>query len=306
MSPVCLPDEVRAACAWVVDRARFIRIEESKIEDYAADLAQAVDAPPSEGRPPGDAEAAAAFAVCMNAINFGSGWWPTIRKRPGLSGYGTVAAGVEERFSVRGPWSTDELAAMDAATIAAVLAQDPKHPLMAQFAAALRDVGAHLTDDYDGRYLGVVEGAESIPELAAVFAGWVSFADLSSYEGRDVPFFKRAQLAAADLHRGGVAPLPEVERLTAFADNLVPQVLRIDGILELDHALEERIEAEDLLDHGSPEEVELRAGAIHAVELLASCDAALTPAEIDSALWTRGGGRRYKSVPRPRSRNTAY
>ena len=286
----------------------MVRIEEGAIEEYAAGLAGAASqgesaAPPADQDP----EAAAAFAICMNAINFGSGWWPTIRKRPGLSGYGTMEAGVKERFASSGPWIAEELAVIEVDEVAAVLGQDPGHPLMAQFAAALQDVGAHLLADHGGRFLGAVEAADSIPALAALFARWEAFADVSSYEGRDIPFYKRAQLAAADLHRAGIADLPGLERLTAFADNLVPHVLSVDGVLQLDPDLTARIETEELLTHGSPEEVELRAAAVHAIELLAAAtNGALTPAEIDSTLWNRGRAHRYKSVPRPRSRNTAY
>lgn len=292
-----------------MERARWVRVDEGQIGDYAGGLVEAVEAAP-DGAPSAsvaDPEPAAAFAICMNAINFGSGWWPTIRKRPGHSGYATMAAGVTGRFAERGPWSAQELATMDVAAIAAVLDQDPDHPLMAQFAAAFRDVGNHLQAKHGGRFLGPVEAADSIPALAATFAIWDAFADVSTYEGREIPFYKRAQLAAADLHRAGVAGLPGLERLTAFADNLVPHVLRVDGVLQLDPDLTARIEAEELLDHGSPEEVELRAAAIHAVELLAEVtNGAPTPAEIDSALWNRGRASRYKSLPRPRSRNTAY
>lgn len=285
-----------------------MRIDRGRIEGYAAGLAQEAETQPRDATiAQGDPEAAAAFAICMNAINFGSGWWPTIRKRPGHSGYATMAAGLEERFAAAGPWSAEELAAMDAAAIAAVVGQDPAHPLMAQFAAALRDLGERLLAEHGGRYLGVVDSAASVPELARALAEWSSFADVSGYGGREVPFFKRAQLAAADLHRAGVADLPGLERLTAFADNLVPHVLRVDGVLELDAALAAEIEAERLLAHGSAEEVELRAAAVHAVELLgAAADGVLTPAAIDGALWNRGRGRRYKAIPRPRSRNTAY
>ena len=285
-----------------MERARFVRIEGGAIATYAAEL----ESPPEEEPEAAlDPEAAAAFAICMNAINFGSGWWPTIRKRPGHSGYATMAAGVRERFVAAGPWSAEELAALDAAGIATTLDQDPDHPLMAEYAAALRDVGTHLLADHGGRYLGVVTGADSIPDLAARLAAWDAFADVSRYEGREVPFFKRAQLAAADLERAGVASLPGGERLTAFADNLVPHVLRVDGVLKLDPQLLAAIEAGELLEHGSPQEVELRACAVHAIELLvARCD--LSPAEIDSVLWNRGAARRYKSLPRPRSRNTAY
>ena len=294
---------MRAGCAWVAARARFVRIDEDTIEAYAPGLAGAAEEPIDPAA--GDPEAVAAFAICMNAINFGSGWWPTIRKRPGHSGYATIAAGVEGRFANAGPWTTGELTATDAETIASVVGQDPEHELMAEFAAALQDVGEHLLAEHGGRYLGVVESAASIPALAGVLAGWGSFADASEYEGRRIPFFKRAQLAAADMHRAGVASLPGVERLTAFADNLVPHVLRVDGVLQLDPGLAHRIEAEELLVHGSPEEVELRACAVQALELLAAASD-LTAAGIDSALWNRGRDPRYKSLPRPRSRNTAY
>ena len=292
----------------MVERARYVRVEGGEVEAYAAGLLREADGRPDEEPPPDrDPDAAAAFAICMNAINFGSGWWPTVRKRPGLSGYGTMAAGVRDRFDAEGPWSPDELAAIDAAGIAPVVGQDPDHPLMAGFAAALRDIGAHLLADHGGCYLGAVEGIDSIPALAARFAGWDAFADVSSYEGREVPFYKRAQLAAADLERAGVADLPGAERLTAFADNLVPHVLRVDGLLRLEPGLTAAIEAGDLLPHGSPQEVELRAAAVHTAELLAAATGgALSPAEIDSALWNRGADRRYKSLPRPRSRNTAY
>jgi hypothetical protein len=306
MPSVSLTVAVGAACAWVAERARWVRIDEAKIERYAAGLRRAVENESAEERSAEyEPEAAAAFAICMNAINFGSGWWPTIRKRPGVSGYSTMAAGVSERFDSAGPWSGEELMAMSASEIAVVLGQDPGHPLMEQFAAALRDVGAHLLEDHGGRYLGIAEEARSIPDLAATLGGWESFADVSEYEGRRVPFYKRAQLAAADIHRTGVAELPGIERLTAFADNLVPHVLRVDGVIALDPELAMKIEAEELLVHDSPEEVELRACAVQAIERL-SAAASHSAAAIDSALWNRGRDRRYKSLPRPRSRNGAY
>jgi hypothetical protein len=188
---------------------------------------------------------------------------------------------------------------------------------MADYAAALRDVGDHLEREHSGRFEAVIEAAHgSAVALAGLLAEWNAFADVSSYEGRPIPFFKRAQIAGADIDRIGLAVrrtaaraglggLRDVDRLTAFADNLVPHVLRLDGVLRLDPALEARIEAGELLEHGSPEEVELRACAVHAIELLATA-APLAPAEIDGILWNRGAAERYKSLPRPRSRNTAY
>lgn len=305
------PERVRAACAWVAERARTVEIVRDAIGLYAEALPGVVPPAtpdPATGFSGGDREARIAFVVCLDAINFGSGWWPTIRKRPGHSGYFTIAAGLAERFGAEGAWSAGELARLTAPGIAAVTGQDPDHPLMADYAASLRDVGARVGEDHGGSFEALVEAAGgSAPALTGLLAGWDSFADVSTYEGRPVPFYKRAQIAAADLNRLGLAELRGEDRLTAFADNLVPHVLRVDGVLRLDPDLEATVDAGELLVHGSPEEVELRACAVHAVELLCdACERALSPAQIDAVLWNRGSATRYKSRPRPRSRNTAY
>jgi Potential Queuosine, Q, salvage protein family len=309
VNSVC--DHVRTACAWVAGRARSVSVVEDAAEAYAATLPDSIDPPrpdPATEIVACDPELRAAFVVCLDAINFGSGWWPTIRKRPGCSGYFTIAAGVTERFRAVGAWSAEELTQLSAADVARVVDQDPEHPLMADYAASLRDVGENVLDEHGGRFLGVAEAAGgSAPALAGQLSGWEAFADTSIYEGRPVPFFKRAQLVPADLGRAGVVSFRDEDRLTAFADNLVPHVLRVDGILRFDPAFADAIEAGQLLAHGSAEEVELRACAVHAVELLAAATGRrLWPAQIDYALWTRGQQPRYKAVPRPRSRNTAY
>jgi Potential Queuosine, Q, salvage protein family len=309
--PASTSNRVRKACAWVAERARFVQVESSVVEEYAhglRDAGELSEDDPAAALGGAGREARIAFVLCLDAINFGSGWWPTIRKRPGLSGYSTIEAGVIDRFRADGAWTAAELVELVAADVAAGLGQDPAHPLMEDFARSLRDVGAHLLAEFGGRFEPVVDAAgDSALALAGLLATWDAFADTSIYEGRPVPFFKRAQIAAADLDRAGVASFGDRRRLTAFADNLVPHVLRADGVLVLDPALEAKIETGELLEHGSAEEVELRACAVHAIELLAAAsDGRLSPPEIDALLWNRGRAPRYKALPRPRSRNTAY
>jgi len=103
-----------------------------------------------------------------------------------------------------------------------------------------------------------------------------------------------------------VAAFRDLNRLTMFADNLVPHVLRLDGLLTYDPALVERIGRGELIEHDSPEEVEIRACALHTVALIAAKRAGALEADIDWLLWYRGQEPRYKAVPRHRSRCTAY
>lgn len=305
-----LVDEIRDGAAWVAGQARSVVVEREAVAAYAAALPPLAACPELDAEAhvlDGPAELRAAFFLTLDAINFGSGWFPTIRKRGGRSGYFTVACGLRDRFRDRGPWSAAELRALTAAEIAAVLGQDPGHELMALFARSLNELGARIEDDHGGRFLGPVEAAGgSAVALVELLAGWSCFADRSPYAGRTIPLFKRAQVAASDLAFAGVAAFGDLDRLTLFADNLIPHVLRLDGILRFEPSLVERIEAGGLIAHDSPEEVEMRCGAIHVAELIAAARPDLTARDVDQLLWTRGGGASYKAVPRPRSRSTAY
>lgn len=307
---MALVDEIRTAAAWVADRARHVVVDVDAIPAYAATLPAPADVPeidPDAHILDGPPELRAAFFLTLDAINFGSGWFPTLRKRPGRSGYFSVALGLRDRFRADGPWSAAELRALDAQTVARVLGQAPEHELMALFAASLRDLGRRIADEHGGRFLGPVEAADgSAVALVERLARWDCFRDVSRYDGREIPIYKRAQIAAADLAAAGVASFDDLDRLTLFADNLVPHVLRLDGILRFAPELVARIEAGELIAHGSPEEVEMRCGAIHVAELICAARPDLTPQLVDQTLWTRGGGARYKAVPRPRARSTAY
>ena len=298
-----LPDEIRAACARVAAAARHVRIVEAEIPTYARTLP--AGSPPAPDLAPGAPnEARAAFGLQLNAVNFGSGWFPTLRKPPGLSGFRTVEAGLK----ARGPWSADALTQVDAAEAAATFGgQDPEHELMALFAGALRELGEHVEAEHDGHFLALARsGGGSATRLAEQLAGLPTWRDVSPYHGQIVPFLKRAQLAAADLHLQGIAPAHDIAELTLFADNLVPHVLRIDGVLEFDAGLVARIDAGELIEHDSPEEVEIRACALHAVELLVAAHPGTTVTAVDYVLWHRGAGPRYKAQPRHRARTTAY
>jgi hypothetical protein len=302
--------DLRAACERVAARAKHVRIAHERIPGYVGTLP--IDVPVSGPDPAAHLteaprEELAAYWLTLDAINFGSGWFPTLRKPGGRSGYFTIATALTERFTTRGSWSAARLADIDAVEIAGTLRQDPDHELMALFAASLNDLGRHVSDEHDGRFADVVDAAgSSVVTLVQTLSAWESFADTSRYDAIELPFLKRAQIAAADLSRAGVGAFRDLDRLTMFADNLVPHVLRLDGVLEFAPELVRRIDREALIEHDSPEEIEIRAGAVHAVELLVRSIPGSSAAQIDELLWHRGQEPRYKAHPRHRSRCTAY
>jgi hypothetical protein len=140
------------------------------------------------------------------------------------------------------------------------------------------------------------------------------YRDVTPYRGIDVPLYKRAQLTSADLAlalpRSPLGRFHDLDRLTVFADNLVPHVLRVDGVLSYTPELAARIDREELLEPGSEEEVEIRACAVHAVELMvASLRAGGVEAAamgLDYVLWNRGQRPEIKAIPRHRARSIYY
>jgi len=319
---VGLGARIRTACAAVAARAHHVRLDPQALDALAARLC---DGPPP--RPALDpayhhldtpAEALA-FVITLDAVNFGSGWFPHLAKRPGLSGYFTVAASLKERFDRAGPLSARALTRITAADCAAVFGQDPAVPeqaeLMALFARSWNELGGFLTSRYGGRFAGPLAEADwSLERIAEIFGTLPSYRDVARYEEIEVPFFKRAQITAADLAAAPIGEqgerLHDHERLTVFADNLVPHVLRMEGVLAYTPELAARIERGELLPAGSAEEVEIRALGVHAVERLVEALAlrgvATTAHTLDHWLWSRGQSPAIKARPRHRTRTTWY
>jgi hypothetical protein len=281
---------VRESCAAIAAEARHVRIDLDRLGDIDPGPAPVLD--PERHYLEGSREEVIAYLLTLDAINFGSGWFPTLRKRPGSSGYYTVAWALADRFRAEGPWSGEQLRAIEAAEIAAVLGQDPDHELMALYADALRQLGRFLGERAPQDVVGT-----SAERLAEALAAGMPFFD-------DRGFFKRGQITANDLTLAGVAEFEDVDDLTIFADNLVPHVLRVDGVLHYSDRLARTIDAGELLPPGEDER-EIRACALHACELIAA-ELDVPPRTLDVWLWNRGQERRYKARPRHRTRTVYY
>jgi hypothetical protein len=306
-----LLDEVRTQAKAVSKSARFVRVQTDAIEAYAASLPlDAVAKPELDAATHylGPPEATLAYVLTLDAINFGSGYFPKLHKRPGLSGYFTVAASLKDAYDADGPLSAEHLQALSASACARMFGQtandDPAvAELMGLFSRALNDLGSYVTVRFGGSFGALVSAAQGSAErLVSILV------EMPFYQ--DVGFYKRAQLTASDLAVANVAQFGDLDKLTIFADNLVPHVLRVYGILGYERELLERIDREELIPAGSPEEREIRACAVHSVELIAAAlrhtGKHVTVMQLDYLLWNRGQLPAYKAHKRHRTRTVFY
>ena len=315
-------DEVRHGAAWVVERARSVTIRSDRIAAYCAGLAiddRALPTLDPRHHYLGRGLDTAAFLLILDTVNFGSGYFPHLQKLPGLSGYFTVATHLTEQFRDHGCPSPEALAALDLDDCRAMFHQDAgdevADELMSLFSRALNELGELLIRRYHGSYAGFLEAADgSAEQLARNLAQLALFDDRQSYRGARIAFFKRAQLAAADLYLAfggtGHGRFDDIFSLTIFADNLIPHVLRCDAILEYAPELAARIDEQRLIARDSTEEIELRASAVVAVERmvdqLRASGRPTTALHLDYLLWNRGQQAMYKARPRHRARSWSY
>lgn len=304
-------DRVREVCQEVAGRAKYVRVDRDRIADYAASITD------EELRLPeldpdyhylGHGEDTAAYVVTLATINYGSGYFPALKKSVESSGYFTIARALKERFEQRGPLTVDELARIDADDCGRIFGQRRRdktvRELMKQYAMSLAELGRHLLDRHHASFYEFLQSAAGSAErLAECLATMSRFDDVAFYGDLDVAFYKRAQLGAADLSLAfggeGLGGLEDLDSLTLFADNQVPHVLRVDGVLVYDSSLARHIESGSLIPAQSTEEVEIRACAVHAGELIVAelrrAGREANAMALDYFLWNRGLDSKYRS-----------
>lgn len=316
-------ERVRSACKAVAVQATHVHINRERIPAYAASFLLAN----LRGRPTidpschyvGHGEASVAFFLILDTINFGSGYFSHLHKRPGMSGYFTIASSLTDLFMEGGAPMAIDLLGMTTSDCARIFAQDMADPVIAElmtlFSRALSDLGEYVSSRFHGSFTDLVAAADrSAARLVDILRVMPLFSDETQYRGRIVPFYKRAQIMASDLALAfdgkGPGEFYDLDRLTIFADNLVPHVLRIDGILSYDDALLNHIKRGELILAGSEEEVEIRACTVHVAELIveeiAATNRNITAQQLDNTLWNMGQNPRYKAIPRHRTRTPYY
>lgn len=320
-------EEVRESTRWVAERSEGVHIERAALDRFARELAAGeLQIPTWNYRYHLDDGSArtVAYLLILDSLNFcfwapeGRPKWEIDYQGEPLSGYYALAAALKRAFATGVPLDDARyLSQISTSELKEILAGRGELQLLDRRLAILNELGRVLLQRYGGRRASrLVEAASgSAVELARLLARELtSFRDEAEYKGRKVHFYKRAQIFAADLYLAfegqSWGAFADIGELTAFADYKLPQVLRRLGILEYSPGLTARIDRLESIPPGSPEEVEIRANTIWAVELLREelhhLRRELLAIELDWLLWELGQRASFKQKPHHRTVTIFY
>jgi len=184
-----------------------------------------------------------------------------------------------------------------------IFAANIELPMLDEKMEIWHQVGAVLVEKYHGRFHNFVKscppriydnGAGLIDRMVKEFP---RFNDVSPYDGATIKIYKLPQLGTwfvySALRKSEQFPLADVDKMTAFADYIVPVALRLLGIMSYSPELERAINTYQMIPRDSRQEVEIRAHCIYASALLCEevnsrrpKDQEIIIPQIDARLWT--------------------
>lgn len=251
---------------------------------------------------PWENEAAADFFLLFNCINFafwakggGVKWRIEYKGRLIDGAYGLMGSftrALEEGLPML---DGSFLAGMTEERLREILRGEGDLVLFPERVGILKEVGRGLVENYGGSFRNLLEAARgSAVALARLLVErFPSFDDACNVGGREVLFYKRAQLAPAMIYQrfrgAGPGAFRDIGDLTVFADYKLPQALRRAGILRYGPALAAKVDSLALIPPCSPEEIEIRACTIWACELIeaeyARMGQKMNSVTLDAFLW---------------------
>lgn len=314
------------ACEFVVDHARDVRLDLGKLDSMSRQWVSEPFQVPGWDAPihwSGTPEETLHYVLLLDALNFcfwvdpGQTRWEVEYQGQTFNGYKALSVALrralEEGVTLT---SAQTLAELTADQLAHILRGKGEIPLLKERLEHANQVGRKLLDLWQGDFSRAVASCKgSAVALTALIArDFPCFYDVSQYQGREIPIYKRAQITVVDLAGSlnfqGYGEFHDLEQLTAFADYKIPQVLRALGIMEYSQELAERVDQQQLLAPGSAEEVEIRAAMVWAVELIrrsmAQLGRPLMAYELDWFFWNLGQTKLPDEKPYHRVRTVFY
>ena len=184
-------------------------------------------------------------------------------------------------------------------------------PMMSERLDILLNVGAKLSDNYDGDWMKFIDagpkklyndGEGLIERLISEFP---RFDDTSKHDKKNVHFYKLAQLAFWGMHSElagtGDFYIEDMESMSAFADYIVPVALEVMKIVEYSDDLQNKITNGEIIPRDSLEEIEIRSTSLYVTAKLTEeinkrrpTEKSIIIPQLDYRLW-----KQYHATHRP-------
>jgi hypothetical protein len=295
----------------VVETARDVSIDLGRVADHAGWMAYEELPPPAFILPfplELDRDGIVDFVLTATCVNFAFTDFTT-RERWEVVHDGRVLADADGMHFCLQRALAEDVPVLDGAWLAEVTENDLRRifgggnfelQLLDERARIWREIGATLVERYGGRFSNVMAAAPrrlydgGAGFLEVLTREFPRFDDVAAYADETVRFWKLAQLSVWILQAtlpGGTG-FEDLDRLTAFADYIVPAALRVLGITRYSDELDAAVRKGRLIEAGSSWEVEIRAHTIFACEELTKRVNELRPPElraivpqVDARLW---------------------
>jgi hypothetical protein len=254
------------------------------------------------------------YLLVVDALNFC--FWPDDKLE-----YADLAGGIKQTI-LENPAaiSAQALSTIDEDGVQQLMKWHRAVPAAAERARLLRELGTVLLEEFNGNAseLFLRANGSAVKLVSLLTSHFPGFRDHSIYKGRQVFFYKRAQIFVGDLYGALQSPEPipwavkDIEELTMFADYRVPVVLREMGALQYSESLSQKIDEKIEIPSGSEEEIEIRAATIVCVEKMRNIVAAKTKkglphaVHLDWWLWEYGEEMITEHRPHHRTKTIYY
>ena len=307
----------------VIEENKFVTIDNEKIVEFSTNYTQNKVKHYTDASPVDISmmtkEDKLNFIIIFNSMNFcywsdpGNAKWTVEYQDKSYDGaFGMITAlgkAIENNIPILSPKYLSTITKDD---LEEILRGNIQIPLFEERLRNLQQLGNVLIEKYEGKVSNLIEKADKDAiKLVDLFTTEFSmFNDYSMYKENKVLFYKLAQLLTYDIHHifngEGYGELKNINQLTAFADYKIPQSLRKAGILVYNKELEDKVDNKILIPQHSREEIEIRANAIWAIELIKSNLKGITSMEIDSYLWAQGQNKSSSDKPYHLTRTRFY
>lgn len=136
------------------------------------------------------------------------------------------------------------------------------------------------------------------------------FKDVSIYDGKEVLFYKRAQLLTSDIlhvREKKEKTVIDYSHLIGCADYKIPQVMRCYGMLEFSDSLSSKVDNKVEIENGSIEEIEIRANTLKVIDYIyKKLDKKYSRMDINDFIWLLGQDKSKMTKPYHRTLTKHY